>query len=230
MNAYHFITRYSERAEAFVRRSISTLEKIDFTEDFNRETREHYNGLLEAGCDGYAAAEDTMDLEASLATEYFLLCNGMYAAVLMSFYHLWERDMRDLCKRLLRYYQVTSTPGRTVTQDDVQAFNFERLKEFIVSFGVPAGQFEDMNLLRLIVNTAKHSTGPSARELRQLNDRWYCKLSDMCDLELDEFPSDEEMTVSVEGITFEDVKHFGVALNTFWTEAGKHRRFQEMHF
>lgn len=130
MNAYHLITRYSERAEAFVKRSISTLEKIDFAEDFNKETRGHYDSLLEAGCDGYTAAEDTMDLEASLATEYFSLCNGMYTAVLMSFYHLWERDIRDLCKRLLRCYQVTSAPGRIVTQDDVHKFTFERLKNF----------------------------------------------------------------------------------------------------
>lgn len=79
-----------------------------------------------------------------------------------------------------------------------------------------------MNLLRLIVNTAKHSVGSSAKELRQLDDRWYCKLSDMCDLELGDSLSDEEMTISVEGITIEDVKHFGTALNAFWSEAAKH--------
>lgn len=230
MNAYHFITRYRERAEAFARRSISTLEKIDFSEDFNQETSECYNKLVQAGYDDYTAYENTKDLEASLALEYCLLNDGIYTAVLMSFYHLWERDIRDLCKLILRYYEATLTsPKKTkkVTAQEIANFKFEDFKSFFAAFGLPAEHFKDINLLRLIVNTAKHSSGPSANELKQLDSQWYCKLSNMCDL--DDFPDDEEPTVSAHSVTIEDVKHFEAVINVFWAGTGNHRRFHEMH-
>jgi hypothetical protein len=187
MNKYNRINLYKERSESFIQRTISLLGQVDFTSDYDKELREFYNGLLEEGYEAYSAAEDTMDFSASLADEYMLLSDGIYSAVLTAFFHLWERDIKDLCNRLLRYRPVAKKNKR-LTQEELQKYKYDKLKSLLIFWGAKESSFHEINLLRLIVNTIKHSTGPSAAELLITNSKYYYKLSMLCGLQLDECP------------------------------------------
>lgn len=56
MNRYNRVDWYRKRSESFTRRTVTLLEQARFEEDYNRELDESHDGLLEAGCDAYAAA------------------------------------------------------------------------------------------------------------------------------------------------------------------------------
>lgn len=102
-------------------RAVSLLEQANFASNNNIEVETFHEGLLEGGCDAYSAAEGTRDFSASLADEYMLLSDGIYSAVLTAFLHLWERDIKDLCKRLLRYFPVAvGNKNRQITEQELQ--------------------------------------------------------------------------------------------------------------
>ena len=161
MNKYNRVNLYKERSEFFVKRTLSLLEQVHFASDYDKELQEFYSGLLGIGCEGYSAAEDTMDFSASLADEFMLLSDGIYSAVLTAFFHLWERDIKDLCKRLLRDHPVAKN-NKQVTEQELQKYKYHELKSFLIFRGVKEAIFQEINLLRLVANTIKHSTGTSA--------------------------------------------------------------------
>lgn len=216
MNKYNRINLYKERSESFVQRTVSLLEQVDFASDYDKELQEFHDGLLETGCEGYSAAEDTMDFSASLADEYMLLSDGIYSAVLTAFFHLWERDIRDLCKRLLRYRPVAEK-NKQVTEKELQKYRYDKLKPLLIFWGAKEAIFQEVNLLRLVVNTIKHSTGTSAKELLTNNSKYYYKLAMLCDLKLDDFRNDDEPEL----LNIDDLKYFGTAVASFWVELGK---------
>ena len=213
MNKYNRINLYKERSESFVHRTISLLGQVDFASAYDKELQEFHDGLLETGCEGYSAAEDTMDFSASLA----LLSEGIYSAVLTAFFHLWERDIKDLCKRLLRYRPVAEK-NKKVTEKELQKYKYDKLKSLLIFWGAKEAIFQEVNLLRLVVNTIKHSTGTSAEELLTNNSKYYYKLAMLCDLKLDDFHNDDEP----EMLNIDDLKYFGTAVTSFWVELGKH--------
>lgn len=217
MNKYNRINLYKERSASFVQRTISLLGQVDFASDYGKELQGFHDGLLEAGREGYSAVEDTMDFSASLADEYMLLSDGIYSAVLTAFFHLWERDIKDLCKRLLRYHPVTEK-NKQVTEKELQKYKYDKLKSLLIFWGAKEAIFQEVNLLRLMVNTIKHSTGTSAEELLTNNSKYYYKLAMLCDLKLDDFHNADEP----EMLSIDDLKYFGTAVTSFWVELGKH--------
>jgi hypothetical protein len=215
VNKYNKVTLYKERSESFVQRTVSLLERVDFASEYDKELQEVHNGLLEAGVDGYSAAEETMNLSASLADEYMLLADGIYSAVLTALYHLWERDIKDLIKSMLRYYPVAEG-SREVTEQDIEKYKYDKLKSLLVFWGAKEINFDDINLLRLVVNTIKHSSGPSAGDLLTTNGKFYYKLTMLCGLPIDQCPEFEEPAM----LNTHDIKYFGKALTSFWVDLG----------
>ena len=216
MNKYNRINLYKKRSESFVQRTVSLLERVDFASDYDKEVQEFHDELLEIGCEEYSAAEDTIDFSASLADEYMLLSDGIYSAVLTAFFHLWERDIKDLCNRLLRYRPV-AVSNKQVTEQELQNYKYDKLKSLLIFWGAKESIFHEVNLLRLVVNTIKHSTGPSAAELLTNNSKYYNKLVMLCDLRIGDFGKDDEL----EMLNIDDLKYFGGAVNSFWNELGK---------
>jgi len=217
MNKYNRINLYKKRSESFVHRTISLLGQVDFALDYDKELQEFHDKLLETGCEEYSAAEDTMDFSASLADEYMLLSDGIYSAVLTAFFHLWERDIKDLCKRLLRYRPVAEK-NKQITEKELQKYKYDKFKSLLIFWGAKEAIFQEVNLLRLVVNTIKHSTGTSAEELLANNSKYYYKLAMLCNLKLDDFHNDDEPEI----LNIDDLKFFGTALTSFWVELGKY--------
>lgn len=216
MNKYNRTNLYKERSKSFAERTVSILESINLTEDYDKELQEYYDSLLNMGYDGYSASEDIRGFSASLADEFMLLSDGIYAAVLTGFYHLWERDIKDFCKYLLRYRPVAEGNKR-VTEEEIQKYNYDKLKALLVFWGAEESILHEVNLLRLVVNTIKHSTGPSATELLKNNNKYYYKLAMLCDLRIEDFLKDDE----IEMLSIDDLKYFGTVVSTFWEELGK---------
>jgi hypothetical protein len=217
MNKYNRINLYKKRCESFGQRTISLLGQIDLASDYDKELQQFHCGLLEVGCDGYSAAEDTMDFSASLADEFMLLSDGIYSAVLTAFFHLWERDIKDLCKRLLRYRPVAEN-NKQITEKELHRYKYDKLKSLLVFWGAKEVIFQDVNLLRLVVNTIKHSTGKSAEDLLTNNSKYYYKLAMLCDLKHDDVHNDDEPQM----LNIDDLKYFSNAVTSFWVELGKH--------
>jgi hypothetical protein len=216
MNKYNRITLYEERFKSFAERTISLLGRVNLPSDYDKELQDFHKGLLEVGCDGYSEAEDTMDFSASLADEYMLLSDGIYSAVLTAFFHLWERDIKDLCKRILRHRPV-SERNKRVTEQELQNYKYKKLKSLLIFWGAKESIFREVNLLRLVVNTIKHSTGPSAAELLTNNSKYYYKLVMLCDLKIDDVPKDHDLDM----LNIDDIKYFSTVVNSFWEELGK---------
>jgi hypothetical protein len=216
MNSYNIVNLYKKRSEKFTERTVSMLECKNFAEDYNKEIDGFHLNLLEIGCEECSAAEETLDFSASLADEYMLLSDGIYSAVLTSFYHLWERDIKDLCKRLLQYHPVEEDSKR-VTEKMLQNYKYHKVKELIIFWGAEESFFDGVNLLRLIVNTIKHSSGSSAAELLKNNSRYYYKLAMLCNLEIGDFQKDDEALM----LSIDDLKYWGMVLSTFWEDLGR---------
>jgi len=211
MNKYNRINLYKKRAETFARRTISMFEKINYNEDFSREMTEFYTKLLESAYNEDIVADHVTDFSESLADEYILMSNGIYSAVLTGFYHLWERDVKDLCKHMLLYHPVNDGNKR-VTEQIIQDYKYDRLKDLLMHWGAEESFFNELNILRLVVNTIKHSAGPSAAELSINHRKYYHKLSILCDLRISDLNIDAENFM----LDIEDLKYFGLCVNTFW--------------
>ena len=168
------------------------------------------------GCEGSSIEENAMDFSSSLADEYMLLSDGIYSAVLTGLFHLWERDIKNLCIHLLRYNPITYR-DKPVTEKDLHNYNYDKLKSILIFWGAEESIFHEVNLLRLIVNTAKHNAGPSAAELLATNSKYYNKLSILCDFSIGDFTKDDEIEV----LSIDDIMYFGSVVNAFWEELGK---------
>lgn len=216
MNKYSIINLYKKRSEIFTERTITMLERINFVTDYNKKLDDFYKKLLDAGCDEDIAADNVMNFSDSLADEYMLLSDGIYSAILTGFYHLWERDIKDLCKRLLLRNPVDKGNKR-VTEQMVQSYKYDNLKKLLIFWSAEESNFYKVNLLRLIVNTIKHSAGPSSVDLLNTNSKYYYKLAMLCDLKINAPLKDSESIM----LGIDDLKYFGVALSRFWTEIGE---------
>lgn len=217
MSKYSLISRYQKRSEMFVERILSLLMQMKLNDNFSKEVDNFHEEMVHAGVPGEDAYDCLVDFESSLADEYLLLSDGIYSAVLTAFYHLWERDVKDLCKRMLRYYPVEDQRNRIITEDIVQKYQYYDLKGLLEFWGAEELIFAEINLLRLMVNTIKHGLGPSADELSKNNCSYHRKLALLCDLELaDVTNSDDAMVLDID-----DIKYFGAVLSSFWMELGK---------
>ena len=217
MNKYSITILYKERSEKFVRRAIPLLEFMKPEEDFSKELSEFEERLFTPEVDGGDIASYAMDYAASLAEEYMLLSDGIYSAVLTSLYHLWERDIRDLCKHKSSYDPITRN-GKKVLEQNIQNYDYETLKSLLMYWGAQGSIFHDVNILRLVVNTIKHGRGPSAKQLLESNRGYYCKLAMFCSLEVIDCQIDYE---ELDRLGINDIKHFGTALSTFWALLGE---------
>ena len=211
MSKYNKVNLYGERAESFVKRTILLLEKAGLASSYDEEVNEHLANLIRAGLEECDAYDEAMDFSASLADEYLLLIDGILSAILAAYYHLWERDIKELCKDYLRYHPV-SCQDKLITEKGLQSFQYDKLKDLLVFWGVREELFKDVNLLRLIANTSKHGLGQSARELLTTDGRYYNKLVMLCDLDIDLLDSGLETDM----LNIDDIKHFGEALISFW--------------
>lgn len=216
MNKYNRITLYKERSESFTERTVSLLEQIDFATKYNNELHELYNSLVNYGYDGDEAFDQTRDFSASLADEYMLLSDGMYSAVLTGIFHLWERDIKDFCKHMLRYKPVAER-DKLVTEQEIHKYNYGKLISLLIYWGASDSIFDEINILRLVVNTIKHSTGPSTDELLITNFKYYKKLEMLCNLNICDISNNDEL----EMLVIDDIKFFGKVVSTFWQELGK---------
>jgi hypothetical protein len=216
MNSYNIVNLYKKRSEKFTEKIVSVLVCNNFTEDYNKEIDDFHLNLLVIGCEECNAAEETLDFSSSLADEYMLLSDGIYSAILTSFYHLWERDIKDLCKRLLKYRPVKED-NKQVTEKILQNYKYHKVKELMIFWGAEESFFDGVNSLRLIVNTIKHSSGSSATELLKNNKRYYYKLAMLCDLEINDVQKDDEALM----LSIDDLKYWGRVLSIFWEDLGR---------
>jgi hypothetical protein len=216
MNRYNRIILYQERAEAFAKRTDSLLERMSLYSEYDDEVSEFAKALLELGIDSETVYDHMGDFSSTLADEYTLLSDGLYSAVLTGFYHLWERDTKDLCKRVL-HYNPLNEGNKQVTERIIHQYKYDKIKELLLFWGAEESMFDEMNLLRLVVNTIKHGSGPSATELLGYSSKYYNKLTMLCDLEIGDFPKQDEAPM----LGTDDLRYFGTAINTFWTELGK---------
>lgn len=194
---------------------------MELDKSFSKELSDFQKELLQVGGETVEAEEIydyARDFESSLADEYLLLSGGIYSAVLTALYHLWERDIRDLCRRMLRYYPVADQKNKIVTEQNMQEYNYDKLKSLLIFWGAEETIFPEVNLLRLIVNTIKHGSGPSAIELVKSNSKYYRMLALLCDLDLNYLNNSFD---EAEILDIDDVKYFGAVLNSFWAELGK---------
>ena len=217
MNRYSRVRLYLERAESFSDRAISLLKRMDLESGYSKEIADFEDAMFSAGIDGEEVYYQVSDFSSSLSDEYTLLVNGMYSSVLISLYHLWEHDIRDLCKHKL-WWSPVSKGDDPVTEQEIQRYRYEALKSLLVFWGAQESTFDQVNLLRLVANTAKHGRGPSAAELLTVSREYYCKLALFRDLEIDEpgIPYDEIANLSIS-----DIEYFRTVLRNFWMQLGE---------
>lgn len=219
MNKYSIIMLYKERSENFDRRVMSFLKFMKPEEDFSKELAKFEESLFTAEVDGEDVSDYAMDYASSLAEEYMLLSDGIYSAVLTGLYHLWERDIKDLCKHKLLYDPTTLTRhGKQVTEQNIQDYDYNYLKSLLIFWGAQESIFNEVNVLRLIVNTIKHGPGSSAKQLLESSREYYCKLAMFCHLEVIDCQIDHEKLGKLD---INDIKRFGTALSTFWASLGE---------
>ncbi len=134
MNRFSRIRLYRERSEGFVNRILSLLERMKLDEGFSEELADFQRQVSEAGVQGEDAYDCLTDFESSLADHYFLLSDGIHSAVLTALYHLWERDTRDLCKRMLQYKPVAKDDDE-VTERTIQNYKYDKLRDLLSFWG-----------------------------------------------------------------------------------------------
>jgi hypothetical protein len=190
---------------------------MDFEKDYSKEISDFEEALFRGGIEGGDVYDSVMDFSSDLADEYMLLSDGIYSAVLTAFYHLWEHDIKDLCKHKLRYSAVADG-DELVTDQKIQNYKYEKLKSLLLFWGAQESTFDQVNILRLVANTIKHGAGPSASDLLNSSRKYYCKLGLFRDLDpnaLDDDFADSEV------LGIEDIEYFRAVLATFWTELGE---------
>jgi hypothetical protein len=217
MNRYSRIRLYQERSEGFVNRILSLLERMKLDEGFSEELADFQRQVSEAGVQGEDAYDCLTDFESSLADHYFLLSDGIHSAVLTALYHLWERDTRDLCKRMLQYSPVADG-HQDVTDRKIQTYKYDKIRSLLIFWGAQESIFDDVDLLNVLANTIKHGPGSSATGLLKRSSKYYDKLTLFCNLEFNDYDnySDEAYRLNID-----DIKYFGSVLSTFWAEIGK---------
>ena len=218
MNKYSRIRLYLERSKTFTSRITSLLKRMKLDKGYSKELADFEKGLLQAGVEGEDVYDQIMDFSSSLADEYMLLTDGMYSAVLTSLYHLWEHDIKDLCKHKLLYSPVSAEGNKLVTEQEIQNYKYHKLESLLSFWGARESIFHEVNVLRLVVNTIKHGSGPSAIELLGNNRKYYCKLAMFCDLEISDSDIDYD---ELEVLGIDDIEYFGAVLSTFWVELGE---------
>ncbi|MDO8723809.1 MAG: hypothetical protein Q7J31_16510 [Syntrophales bacterium] len=201
-----------------MKRILALLKRMELDKSFSKELADFQEELLQAGVEAEEAYDYARDFESSLADEYLLLSGGIYSAILTALYHLWERDIKDFCKHMLRYYPVAGQKNKIVTEQNIQEYNYDKLKSLLIFWGAEETIFPEVNLLRLIVNTIKHGSGPSAIELVKSNNKYYRMLALLCDLDLNLL---NNSFGEAEILDIDDVKYFGTVLSSFWAELGK---------
>lgn len=219
---YNIVDLYKKRSDVFINRTVSILSKLDFSADYENELDEFYSGLMESNYNfnEYDVAEAVQDYSSSLADEYNLLNDGIFSAVLVGYYHLWERDIKDLCKRYLRYHSVLEA-NCELTENTIQRYKYEKVKDFLVFMGAEEAFFNEINVLRLLVNTIKHSSGPSAKELFTHNKKYYLKIMNLCDLEYPDRLECNLEELDLYSLNINDLTYFGAVVNDFWTILAK---------
>ena len=134
MNKYSIIMLYLKRSQNFGERVVSLLRQIDFEKSYSKEMADFEEGMFGAGIEGGDVYDAVMDFSSDLADEYILLSDGIYSAVLTSFYHLWEHDIKELCKHKLRYSAVADGDD-LVTDRKIQNYKYEKLKSLLLFWG-----------------------------------------------------------------------------------------------
>jgi len=190
---------------------------MDLENGYSREISDFEGRLFGAGIDGEEAYYQLSDFSSSLSDEYTLLINGMYSSVLISLYHLWEHDIRDLCKHKLLWSPVNKQT-KPVTEQEIQRYGYETLKSLLLFWGAQESTFDQVNLLRLVSNTAKHGRGPSATELLAVSRVYYCKLTQYRDLDINEVGIQYD---EISSLSIDDIEYFQVVLKNFWKKLGE---------
>ncbi len=222
MNKYSIIRLYLKRSESFTARAISLLKQVQLEEGFDKEVDDFREGMSGAGVPDEVVSDQIIDFSSSLADEYLVLTNGIYSAVLTSMYHLWEHDAKELCKWIPRLRDIEVSDGdRPITEQAIQSYRYEKTKDLLVFLGAQESIFDQVNLLRLVANTAKHGAGPSATELMRVGREYYCKLAYFKGLEITE----AGLTYGdIGALEVGDIEYFAGILNAFWTELGEQIR------
>jgi len=184
---------------------------------FSKEITDFQGRLFSAGIDGEEVYYQVSDFSSSLSEEYTLLINGMYSSVLISLYHLWEHDIRDLCKHKSLWSPVNKGSNH-VAEQEIQRYKYANLKSLLLFWGAQDSTFDQVNLLRLVANAAKHGRGLSATELLSVSREYYCKLALFCDLDIDEAGIQYD---EIANLSINDIEYFRTVLRNFWMELGE---------
>jgi hypothetical protein len=216
MDKYSRVKLYLERAESFSDRAISLLKRMNLENGYTKEITDFQDRLFSTGIDSEEIYNQVSDFSSSLSDEYTLLINGMYSSVLISLYHLWEHDIRDLCKHK-SWWSSVSKEGNPVTEQEIQRYQYETLKSLLQFWGAQESTFDQVNLLRLVANTAKHGPGPSATELLSVSREYYCKLALFRDLDILEVGVQYD---EIANLSINDIEYFRSVLKSFWMELG----------
>lgn len=225
MNANNLANLYKERAESYTKRVIELLSKLDFDNEFKQETDDYEQNLKKSGLDMESAYGAYIDKCSDLADEYSLLSDGIYGTVLVSLYHLWEKDCKMLCARLILYRNSVSEK-KAKTTGDISNFKFVDIRDFLGTFQVSPETFNEIETLSLVANVIKHGKGHSSRLLLEKAPDLHSKLLDVSDL----YEEGQEIEINMDRLGIEEVKHFVSALTQFWNSLVGNRRFYEMHF
>ncbi len=217
MNRYSRARLYLKRAQSFSDRAISLLKRMSLENGYSKEITDFQDQLFSAGIDGEDIYSQVSDFSSSLSDEYNLLINGMYSSVLISLYHLWEQDIRDLCKHK-SWWSPVNRGSSPVTEQEIQRYKYETLKSLLLLWGAQEFTFNQVNLLRLVANVAKHGRGPSATELLAVSREYYCKLILFRDLEVDEVGIQYD---EIANLSINDIEYFQSVLRDFWVELGE---------
>lgn len=207
---------YLDRARSYAPRIIELLNGVDVESKFNQEVSDYEKKLNEYDLDIDSAYDLYIQKQSSLADELSLFQDSLYASALSSFFHLWERDVRQLCKRLLRQMSVTDDKGKLIKEKDIEKFYFDKIKEFLIAFGASEESFKEIEKLHVIVNVIKHSKGSASDTLRRLDYNYYKKLAHFCELDIN-FGDISDLSK----LEIEDVKYFGQAVIDFWENLSK---------
>lgn len=104
-----------------------------------------------------------------------------------------------------------------VAELDVDKYSYDKIRSLLIVYGAKELYFENVNILRLVVNTIKHSTGHSAKQLLATGSLYYNKLILLCNLQISGSSRGDPPDI----LNIGDVKYFGIVLTGFWSELSK---------
>lgn len=160
-----------EQTEVYVRGALSrvyaTFKNID--EEATAAANELYGNLRsQPGYEGGPELSDLAEVAHDRGVETYLaldfLRHELTNSATAGLYHLWERLLKEFMCRELRWVVASKLNTKKIRQMD-----FKGLRETLEFLQVPVRQsvMDQLDVLRLVANVAKHGDGTSCEELKK---------------------------------------------------------------